>query len=201
MWFARVMALGVLVFAFWYLVPVGCEPPQPPYSQHHYQDQFPDQYHYSVAPDFTTAEGIRVDTSGVDVDLAGIDRQTDAVEACLGQAFGRPPLLPADLVAIAHCDGTTFPLPLLREDLVVKIASNWVLSCDGSEQLLPPPAPCDPNKPPPPPGCVCHWRAGIQDNRTIVVTPNLYLYKDPLIRLTTGCNNPWVGQLAACAAP
>ncbi len=40
----------------------------------------------------------------------------------------------------------------------------------------------------------------------IVVTPSAYLLKDPLIRLVTGCNNPWAvaasgATLAKCAEP
>ena len=69
-------------------------------------------------------------------------------------------------------------------------------------QMLPAPAPeayCEAkglNGP-----CQCHWRAGIQANHYIVVTPNLYLLKDPIIRMTTGAAVAWTPSLAPCAKP
>jgi hypothetical protein len=184
---------------------VACTPGVSPYSQHHYQNQFPDQYHYVFRADQVTPSGIAVDTSGVAVDLAALDRQTDEVEACLAEAFGPVPRLPPALVADAHCDGAAFPLPLLRGDLAVKVAANWVPSCvSPTQQLLPVPGQdwiCEAKGQTPTPECPCRLRAGIQDNEIIVVTPDQYLYKDPLIRLVTGCNNPWVGALAVCARP
>jgi hypothetical protein len=188
---------------------VACNPDVPPYYLHNYQNEFPGQYHYDVHPNATTPEGIRVDTSGLTFDLALIDVQTDQVEQCLAQQYGTPPVLPPDLIAVSDCDESTFPLPLRRQDLVVKVAADWQLDCAGTEQVLPAPAPealCDWKvQQGLIPACAtpsgCHWRAGIEDNRFIVVPPSAYLYKDPLIRMSTGCNNPWAGTLSTCAHP
>lgn len=179
-----------------------CDPVSP-YTQHHYQDVFVGQYHYDVNPDRTTDGGILVDTSGQDIDISDLDRQTDEVERCLVDQFGDPPVIPLEDVKASDCDSQTFPIPIRRQDLVVKVAMNWTPSCDGSQQVLPVPAPqalCDAKGMYWMTECPgCFWRAGIQQNRFIIVTPNYFLYKDPLIRLVTGCNNPWTGRLATCA--
>lgn len=185
------------------LATLACTP-ESPYYQHHYQNQFPGEYHYDVSVNQTLIDGVRVDDrSRIGYDMFDLIKQTDQVESCLADLFGEVPLIPQEVIDTAHCDSKTFPWPLLRQDLVVKIAANWEPSCDGG-QRLPAPAPEElcAVKPPCPrgDGKGCFWRAGIQDNHVIVVTPNLALYKDPLIRMVTGCNNPWVSALAVCAA-
>ena len=48
----------------------------------------------------------------------------------------------------------------------------------------------------------CYWRAGVQDHVVIVTTPSMYLYKDPLVRIITGCAFPWSSpRLTACMRP
>lgn len=149
-----------------------------------------------------------------------IDMQIDDVEQCLRDAFlenhpgsgpgqgGVQGVLDAATISGAHCDGSTFPLPIARGCLNVKVAPDAMISADGTQEVLPatgPAAICI-SKGLCPAGatdleCPCHVRAGIQDNAVIVVTPSAYLLKDPLIRMVTGCNNPWIGALAKCAAP
>lgn len=168
------------------------------------------QFHYDVRPSQSTSKGIAADLTGQDISLEAIDRLTDEVETCLRLAFGDPPIIPEDVRQKAACRGKTFRLPLARECFVVKIPDDWELSCDQSQQVLPlkstsyrpPDKLCEDKGLEPTPECPCRWRAGIQDDNTIVVTPSLYLYKDPLIRMVTGCNNPWGHPvLAHCVAP
>ena len=182
----------------------GCGSPTPqiPYYQHNYSDQFAD-HPYSVLPDAKTEEGIRVDTSGIYVDLKDLDMQTGDVEDCLKAQFGSG-RLPPELVQQASCDSDQVSLPIVRSWLTVKVAKDFLFSCDGSQEVLPVQAPdvlCVAKGETPTAMCPCYWRAGIEQNRYIVVTPNLYLFKDPLIRMVTGCDNPWVGALATCAQP
>ena len=194
----------------WFVLLLACScgptPYVSPYFSHHYTDQFPGPYHYDVVPNATTPKGIKVDTSGIDLDLtdtlAQIDTQVDAVEVCLGSTFSRPAVIGTYVSAQAQCDNTTFPLPLIRTDIIVKLAANYVSSCDGTQELLPVPAPdalCEAKGVVPTQSCPCRWRVGIELNKYIVVTPDLFLLKDSLIRLTTGCDNPWSPPLAPCA--
>jgi len=172
--------------------------------------EYKSQFHYQVRPSQSTTKGIAVDLTGQDVSLEVIDRLTDEVEACLKETFGVPPILPEDVRQKAQCRDETFNLPIARKCLVVKIPDDWEFSCDKSQQVLPIKstsyrpldALCEAKGLEPTPECPCRWRAGIQDDNIIVATPSLYLYKDPLIRLITGCNNPWGHPaLSHCAAP
>ena len=167
--------------------------------------RYQDQTDYEVNPEFVTPGGIAVDPTGQDVSLTLVDELTDKVENCLIEEFGDPQLLPPEVVEKGRCRGETFALPISRECLTVKVPDDWVLSCDKTQQLLPAPAPdqlCRDKGLHPTPECPCRWRAGIQDHQTIVVTPSFYLYNDPLIRIVTGCNNPWGHPaLARCATP
>jgi len=168
------------------------------------------QFKYDVSPNDTTPEGISVDLSGQDVSLELIDRLTDEVESCLKEKFGDPPVLSPEAMQEGQCFRNTFTLPINRSCLTIKIPDDWQYSCDGTQQVLPikstdyrpPDSACRVKGLEPTPECPCRWRAGIQDSCIVVSTPSLYLYKDPLIRLVTGCNNPWVNNdLAHCAAP
>lgn len=145
-----------------------------------------------------------MDTSGLDVSLEKIDRLTDEVEACLLRTFPDGQL-PDDVVKNAKCRVASFDTTIPRKCLTVKVASDWKLSqyeYGGTKhQQLPYTngGMCT-NKGLP--AGVCYYRAGIQDDLTIVVPPSFYLYKDPLVRIATGCYDPWFSDvLAACMEP
>lgn len=136
---------------------------------------------YVVTPTLTTPEGVRVDPSGQELPpayLAKVDRITDEAFACLG---------------LAH------------KPITLKVASDWFLNCDKTQQVLPPVAgACDPNKDGDcqKPCAGAHWRAFVQRDGAIVSTPSLYLYKDPLVRLLTGVQSIWTDpKLEPCATP
>jgi hypothetical protein len=166
---------------------------------------YADQTNYDVHPDKTTPQNIAVDTSGLNINLAKVDRLTQEVEECLAQTFGNPPVLPPETVTNGQCVANTFELPIRRQCLTVKVASNWFLSkyeyAGTHHQQLPYTngGMCT-NKGLP--AGVCYYRAGIQDDLTVVVPPSFYLYKDPLVRIVTGCRNPWYADLLAnCMGP
>lgn len=161
------------------------------------------QFDYKVKISDTTPDGIQVDTSGQDIDLDKLDRLTRETELCLEAEFGNPPVIPEDVMLEGECTSNSFALPFHRECFDVKVPNDWVMSCDGTQQLLPALAPqqgcldkgLEPNS-----DCPCRWRGGLQNSNTIVTTPSMIIYKDPLIRFGTGCNNPWNNhQLARCA--
>lgn len=166
--------------------------------------RYQDQTHYVFTVNQITTNGIRVDTTGQLINLNKIDRLTNEVEQCLTAEFNG--VLPKEVIEQGQCIGPNFTLPINRECLKVKVPNDWFVStyeyAGSKHQLLPAIAPDI--------GCLdkglpagdCHWRAAIQDNMTVVVPPSFYLYKDPLIRIVTGCNNPWNNpRLAACAKP
>lgn len=49
--------------------------------------------------------------------------------------------------------------------------------------------------------CPCACRGTIQQNRTVITTPNMHLLPGMLFSLVTGCTNPWMPPFAACTAP
>ncbi len=163
------------------------------------------QFAYDVSPSMTTPKGIKVDPSGQHINPARIDRLTDETERCLIETFGNPPKLPPDVVRDGKCQGDTFALPPRRQCITVKVPNDWHLNCDKTEQVLPQDAPvggCEEKGEHPSEVCHCHYRAGLQNDQTIVTTPNMLVYKDPLIRIITGCGDPWHSPpLAKCATP
>lgn len=188
---------------------VGCNSWEPPthhanirceakYSQ-------PDQTGYDVHPNQLTIKNIAVDTSGLDINLNKIDRLTDEVEECLFKLQKQFPQFSDEMAQSGQCESKTFNLPISRECLTVKVASDWFLSkyeFNGThhQQLPYTNGGMCTNKGLPP--GVCYYRVGIQDNLTIVVPPSFYLYKDGLVRIATGCHNPWyMDVLAACMEP
>jgi hypothetical protein len=168
--------------------------------------RYESQFEYAVTPAFTTPSGIPVDPSGQDVSAETVDAQTAEVEACLAREFGSPPHLPPEVRRAADCLEETFALPIPRGCFAVKVPADWTLSCDGDQQVLPSRAPdalCLAKGLVPTDDCPCRWRAGLEDDgRVVVTTPSFHMFKDPLVRLATGCNNPWAHpKLARCATP
>ena len=180
---------------------INCRQEQGECRNNFYENQFD----YKINADKITDGGIEVDDSGQDIDLSLIDKLTEEVEQCLLEQFGEKLKIPKDVSLTGQCMFDSFNLPAPRSCFKVKIPSEWTLSCDGSQQVLLTTAPqylCNQKGLAPNQDCPCRWRAGIQEGNNIVTTPSFYLYKDPLIRIITGCNNPWGHEkLAVCAAP
>jgi hypothetical protein len=161
-----------------------------------------DMTNYSVTLTSTTPDGVKVDTSKNNIDLDLIDCVINEVESCLQRKFPTGKI--SDSVAKESRCLSTIELPFDRECITIKIPDDWHVGCSG-EQLLSIPAPlegCTIKNENYPIECGCYWRGAVQDNRTIVVTPNLKLLPDWLIRTSTGCLNPWGStELSECAQP
>lgn len=166
---------------------------------------YPNQTEYDVYPSALTPENIAVDVSKLNINLNKIDRLTDEVEECLIKTFGINPRLSKETIINGECEQETFDLPIHKECLTVKVADDWFLSKYEYGGTLHQQLPytnggmCT-NKGLP--AGVCYYRVGIQDGLTIAVPPSFYLYKDALVRIVTGCHNPWYAeQLANCMEP
>lgn len=162
--------------------------------------------HYSVDANLITPQGTPYDPTGQPISPELIDRLTGEVETCLATALPGN-ILSKEIISNSHCSKTIVELPIPRQSFSVKIPNDWVLNCDGTEQVLPTPVMagglgCVAKGQTPSAQCPCRWRAGIKCPNTLIATPSMYLYKDVLIRFTTGCQNPWASpELAACATP
>ena len=157
----------------------------------------------NVNADHVTPKGIRFDPSGQDISGELIDELTDRVEACLIRTLPGANLSQGVKTA-SVCVGDHANLPIDRHSFVIKIANDWHLNCDKTQQLLPVHAGdegCLAKGEHPTAQCGCYWRAGIRCPNVLIVTPNFYLYEDVLIRFVTDCQDPWVTPLDACASP
>lgn len=136
-------------------------------------------FSYNVEPNIVTEYGIKVDTSKrvyPDKVFSLMDRMTQEVESCLNKKVD-------------------------KQCLRVKIPRSWFTSEYTGHQLLKDKAPMD--------ACIqkdldpdkgCYWRAGLQDGYKVITTPNLYLYKDPLVKFVTGEEEVWV-KYPECVSP
>jgi len=159
-----------------------------------------DHDHYDIRPTTRTADGIALDASGLRINPARVDRLFREVETCLSNAFGVPSRIDDATFTSAGCVVRTFPLPLIRSCIVVKIAGDWRLSADGRYQTLAVEAigvhECKGH------ADICYYRTMNQGPFELVTTPSMWLLKDWIVRVSTGCADPWgAPKLAACAAP
>jgi hypothetical protein len=155
-------------------------------------------YDYEITDTTFTSNKIEIDTTGQDIDLELIDEIVDRTEECLLNV-----VLSTEEAEDGWCYRQIYsPAPIKRNCLLIKIPDDWTMSCDGKEQVLKDKAPfegCAAKGFDKDPDCPCRWRAAIQDTYVIVITPNLRLLGDPLVKLATGCDAPWnTPQLAAC---
>jgi hypothetical protein len=172
-----------------------------------------DTHHYrgSIEVDARTALGIPVDTGGAKHDLSRIDAMVLEVKACLKKNFPDA-WIPQDVRFKASCHGQDFSDAYRKAFEYgcwqVKIDNNWVASCDGTQQLLSAKAPTMPGQTC---GskvglyateqCPCRYRVA-QSGKTIVIPPDARLFKDGLVRIVTGCQNPWAHPLLTeCVQP
>lgn len=141
-----------------------------------YDNRYMNITSYEVEPSVVTESGIWVDPSGYQVDLIELDRQVDDFEECSG-------------------------FTVKRNCLTVKIASDWYVSPCSGQQVFPcriNPRVCTDKDIEITEECPCRCRAMIQDENTIVTTPNLYLFRGELARMVLGINNPWVDGISHC---
>lgn len=159
---------------------------------------------YRVTPDRRTPGGILVDDQSHLLADDRIDAMTDAVEACLARSPDA--WTPAQIIA-GHCLGPETRHSVRRDWFDVKVPPDWYVSPCTSEQLFP----CDVDQDlcmtqKPELGewseredCPCACRGTVQGNRTIVTTPAAPLFKATLVKLVTGCYQPWaIEELRPC---
>jgi len=184
------------------LIGLGCQAGNF-YSNDNYQSVTNYPVHYTQ----DTLKGLRVDGDR-QLDLAEIDRRTDEVEACLARLFPDG-VLPDEVVKDGQCLFPSFDTRIHRDSLGVKLAPDWHWTpddCDngswGKQQVFAcgqaPTALCAAKGLVVTEACPCCWRGAVQGNSVIVTTPSLELYKETLIRLTTGCNFIWSNPLSSC---
>ena len=155
-------------------------------------------------PQFILPNGIRVDTTGQEIDLKKLATLTDRIISCVQDFFFKQNFqITPDQKRGMQCAYNDVPLVPIPECLVIKIPSDFLIGADGRTQLLPtlaPPELCQAKGLFPTEDFPCRWRAGIQDRLTIVTTPDLADFSEHLIRILTGCNNIWTSQeLSVCA--
>jgi len=161
---------------------------------------------YSISQTKRTRQGIIYDDSDLNIDPDTLDRLTNEVEQCLEFTFPQH-LFTEEVKNLSICDSYDISLPIDRSSFYVKVANDWVYSCDKTQELLPDPViggslGCQNKGLIETDKCSCRWRAGIKCPNILVVTPSLYLYKDVLIRFIGSCKNPWgTNELAMCATP
>jgi hypothetical protein len=161
--------------------------------------------HYSdIHADHFTMSGIAYDPSGQFISPELIDMITDETEKCLIKTFNSS-VISAKIAEESYCERVDIKMPIDRKSFVIKIVNDWHLNCDKTQELLPVHADdsaCLAKGELPNIDCPCCWRAGIKCPNILITTPAFYLYKDVLIRFTTGCANPWGSQeLSKCATP
>jgi hypothetical protein len=163
-----------------------------------------DAYEFDESRKFTTSKGVMVDPAGLKISAALVDRLVDEVESCLKDNFPNGEL-PQDVTDKIGSKSASFNLPIDRSEFKVRVAADWLLSCDGKQQVLPilaDPKGCVAKGFTPTAECPCRWRAGINCPNTIVTTPNFFLFKDALLRFILDSSNPWGHPtIARCATP
>jgi len=155
-------------------------------GQRCYDNSYANITDYNVSPNATTPGGIEVDTSDLPANLIEIDRQTEALEACLKMTVDRDCLtvLIAPDWYISECSGQQlFPCRINPDICRDKMRRDGMAEEEIEETLL---------------VCPCACRATIQDENVVVATPNLLLYRAELARMLTGINNPWIPGISEC---
>ncbi|MEA3272143.1 MAG: hypothetical protein U9P90_00570 [Patescibacteria group bacterium] len=195
--------MRILTIFIFLLFVCGCNP------QKCYYNNYQNITDYGISPNTETPNGIAVDTSEFDVDLEEIDRQVDSLESCLREAFAENSLIDEETAVAQDCRVDGFGLrrefdlefTINRDCLIVKIASDWSVSSCSGQQVFPcdiNPAVCEAKGIEVTDECPCMCRSMLQDENTVVTTPNLYLFRGELARMVTGCNNPWFAPISQC---
>lgn len=175
----------------------------------HYNAHLATVTHYLAHPTRTTPEGVRVTDPKNELDLEALDRAIDAAELCLVVV----PEPTDDEWTAMECLSTPIARAVNRAAFDVLVAPDWYQSTCTGQEMFPcaiADSACDAKPQLNDLPCRCACRAAVQQNRTIVVVPNAApldgalmperdVFRGELLRLVTGCSNPWRGPLGACA--
>lgn len=202
----------------------SCKEPDPTLREcgvYDFAYQYPNT-EYDISPDSVTQRGIPVDRSGQSVGILHLDGMMEEVRVCLETNFPDKNLEPLfdNPSELASMDQTTlirttgcslkdfsseFEATFSPGCWVVKIPNDWLWSCtEPAQQLLnirSGDSGCVEKGLSPTSACPCRYRMIAQDN-AILVPPTALLFKDALVRMSTGCANPWkLPLMAECASP
>jgi hypothetical protein len=148
----------------------GCVP------ECYYGDLFDDITDYDVMPNIFLEEGIKLDDPLGEIDIEELKRQMQAFEKCTN-------------------------ISVKWSCITLKVPHDWYISLCSGQQLFPcniSDKVCLDKDLPISEECPCNCRATIQDSTTIIVTPNLLLFRGELARMITGMNNPWILNDSYC---
>lgn len=124
------------------------------------------------------------------------DTAITEVQSCLSSIGNDVSVLPSD----ALCPGVGGPWRVQSCTRIV-LSDNWYISPCSGQELFPcavDPVACVTKGLSPSTECPCACREAIQNGTSVIVPPNHALLKAGLVRLVTGCENPWVEPLARC---
>jgi hypothetical protein len=161
-----------------------------------YNSEEPNYTNYPVHVSARSNLGFGIDDPNNELDLSRLDKIVGDVRSCV-ESLGQ---LTQNEVTQGNCL-TYYPEPVIRPCLTVKTAPDWHWDCSGKEQVFgqAPDASCEAKGETPTAMCPCGFRAIIQDNCTIVTTPNMKILAGQLATLLTTCNDSWVGRISKCA--
>jgi hypothetical protein len=150
------------------------------------KNKTPNATQFSFEPNRTTARyGIPVDDDASELDLNALESVYEQTVQCLNGV------------------GETVDAISMAPDLGVMVPNWFVSLCTGEEvyDCRISSAACEAKGFKTTGLCPCRCRAGVQDNRIIVTTPNMQLVSGRLVTLITGVEDPWVDQrLVPCAS-
>jgi hypothetical protein len=153
----------------------------------------------------TTPGGVLLWDPRKQVEVPRLDRIVSELETCIAS------LSPTREQLVSGACPVAVPWAhngFRRDWFEVAVAPDWYASSCTGAQVFPcyiAPSDCEQAKRDKPElvgkNCDCACRATIQNNRTIVTTPNMQLLPGTLFSLVTGCTNPWHAPFSACTAP
>lgn len=167
-----------------------------------YNNHFQNITDYCVEPNVRTPSGIKLDTSGYEVDLERLDTRVNEIESCVLDTMQKYSIISDDEQRKWQCLRNSFDPErdkLKRDCLVIKVVDP-IYSCSDWQHI-----PDDPEGARqicltegfmPREECPCYWRTAIQDENVIITPPAIYLWE--LGRIMTSCNGVWQSPFAAC---
>lgn len=156
---------------------------------------------YNINPDVTTPFGVQIESGGYEINVQDVDTVFDLTESCLRELAVKNYIPKSE----AWCIRKLKDAPIKRECIKVKVVDPIFSECSDWHflDIEAPQAQCAAKGLAESLDCPCRYRWSIQDDNNIITPPGhlgfLYLY--PIVRIVTGCNNPWADpELSHCAS-
>lgn len=188
-----------------------------------YNNFYKDATTYKITVDRTTPLGIGLDDPSRQVTDISVDLLAEQVQDCLKykhstcQGSHCIVQLNEQEASNGQCISNTFNAEINWDWVQVKIPQHtttpepsngrtplvddgWYTSSCTSRQLFlcNDPGYCTRSSSREEGECGCNCNGAIQDNQTLILTPNLLAFKEELIRLVSGCNNVFIEPLKQC---